>query len=104
MNADLHPLATVVTAWLVIYLLRALPFILFARTSGGETSWLKAAERWLSPAVIALLVIYSYAGLEWRTLSPYLAGAAVVFLQLKFRNGLLSIFLGTALYMLLIRL
>ena len=94
----LRSLAVVLTAWAIIYALRALPFIVCSR-SGGGNRWLKAAEKWLSPAIIALLVVYSYSGLAWRTPWPYLAGAVVVAVQLLFRNGLLSIIIGTALYM-----
>ena len=102
--AAIHSLAAVAVAWLVIYALRALPFVLFGGSGGGERTWLKAAEKWLSPVVIAALVVYSYSGLEWRTASPYVAGLAVVAMQLKFKNGLASIFAGTALYMALVRL
>ena len=93
----------VMAASFVIIALRALPFLLMSRLS-GETKWLKAAEKWLSPVVIALLVVYSYSTLEWRTFIPYAAGALTVVLQLIWRNGLVSIFAGTALYMILVRL
>lgn len=96
-----HNLGIFAVSWAVIYLLRALPFIICAR-SGGDRPWLKAAEKWLSPVVIAILIVYSYAGLEWRTPWPYLAGVLVVALQLITKNGLLSIFAGTALYMILV--
>ena len=97
-------ISIVAVAWAVIYLLRALPFILFSRSAKTEKPWLKTVERWLSPTVIAILVVYSYSGLEWRSPWAYLSGLAVVLMQLCFRNGLLSIFAGTALYMALIRL
>ena len=97
----LHNLGILVASWAVIYLLRALPFIICGH-SNANRPWLKTAEKWLSPVVIAILVIYSYAGLEWRTPWPYIAGAVVVTLQLLFKSGLLSIFVGTALYMLLV--
>lgn len=96
-----HNLAIFFVSWLVIYLLRAFPFIVCGRAS-GEQAWLKAAEKWLSPAVIAILIVYSYSGLEWSAPWPYYAGALVVLLQLVFKNGLLSIFCGTVLYMLLV--
>lgn len=93
----------VIAASLVIIALRALPFLLMSRLS-GETKWLKVAEKYLSPIVIALLVVYSYSTLEWRTFMPYAAGALTVILQLLWKNGLVSIFAGTALYMILVRL
>lgn len=100
----LHGVGIVVTAALVIFALRAVPFALFAHMGESGGRFLRACEKWLSPAVIAMLVAYSYAGLEWRTPSPYVAGAVVVAMQLKFRNGLVSILVGTAVYMLLVRL
>lgn len=100
----MHGVGIVLTAALVIFALRAVPFALFARMGEGGGRFLRACERWLSPAVIAMLVAYSYAGLEWRTASPYVAGAVVVAMQLRFRNGLVSILAGTAAYMALIRI
>ena len=93
----------VLAASLVIIALRALPFLLMSRLS-GETKWFKAAEKYLSPIVIALLVVYSCSTLEWRTFMPYAAGALTVILQLLWKNGLVSIFAGTAFYMILVRL
>ncbi|MBO6167781.1 MAG: AzlD domain-containing protein [Kiritimatiellae bacterium] len=102
MNDTLHNICVVLVSWAVIFSLRALPFIAFGKRA-ADSRFLKATEKWLSPAIILMLVVYSYSGLEWRTLSPYLAGALTVALQLKFQSGLVSIFGGTALYMLLVR-
>lgn len=93
----------VLSAFAVIFLLRALPFVLFAR-SNGEGKWSKVAEKWFSPIIIALLVVYSFSTLEWRTYMPYLAALVTVAFQLLWRNGLVSIFAGTLLYMILVRL
>ena len=93
----------VLTAALTIYLLRALPFLLMARAK-GDGKLFRLAEKWLSPAVIALLVVYCYSTLEWRTAMPYIAGLATVAIQLVWRNGLVSIFTGTAIYMILVRI
>jgi len=93
----------VLVAFAVIYALRALPFIILSR-SAAEGKWFKLAERWLSTIVIALLVVYSFSTLEWRTYMPYAAALVTVAIQLLWRNGLVSIFAGTALYMILVRL
>ena len=45
-----------------------------------------------------------FVGMVWRTFMPYAAGALTVLLQLLWKNGLVSIFAGTALYMILVRL
>ena len=100
----LHCAGIVLVSWAVIYMLRALPFIVFSRSARSEKPWLRTVERWLSPTVIALLVAYSYSGLEWRTLWPYISGLIVVLMQLRFGNGLVSILVGTVAYMVLIRI
>lgn len=101
-GGGLHDFGVCVVAWAVIYFLRALPFIFFGRDNGGERKWLKVVEKWLSPIVILFLTVYSFSILEWRAPSPYLAGAAVVAIQLLTRSSLAAIFGGTAVYMLLV--
>lgn len=84
------------------YALRALPFVLFA---GRDRALPPAVERFgafVSPVIIAALVVYSYSGLQWRTAWPYLAGALTVALQLWKGNPLASIIGGTVLYMTLL--
>lgn len=93
----------ILVAFGVIFSLRALPFLLMSR-SAGDGKWFKIAEKWLSPIVIALLVVYSFSTLEWRTYMPYLAGLVTVVFQLLWRNGLVSIFAGTLFYMIFVRL
>lgn len=104
MQVFLHNLGIAATSWAVIYLLRALPFMLFGRSASADRPWLKTAEKWLSPVVIAFLVVFSYSTLEWRSAWPYVAGAATVAIQLATRSGLVAIFAGTALYMFLVSL
>ena len=89
------------------YLLRALPFLLF----GGRKeppAVVKYVGRVLAPAAIAMLVIYCYAGEMAKdaatacAAAPFLAGVVTVVLQLWRRNPLLSILVGTAIYMALV--
>ena len=90
------------------YLLRALPFLLF----GGRKeppAVVKYVGRVLAPAAIAMLVIYCYAGemakdaaTACAVAAPFLAGVVTVALQLWRRNPLLSILVGTAIYMALV--
>ena len=96
----------------VTFLTRALPFLLFDR-GGAPPKVVLYLGRVLPPAIIAMLIVYclrnttfgfdgtlaSCAG--W--LPQLLAAAAVVLLHLWKRNNLLSIFGGTALYMVLVQ-
>lgn len=90
------------------YLLRALPFLLFGsgRRPPAVVTYL---GRVLAPAIIALLVVYCFAGyVRGGCLQSSLHGFAelaaatlTVALHLWKRNPLLSIAAGTALYMLM---
>ena len=97
-----YMLGIVATGFAVNYALRALPFLLFAGKNRELPSWVLRFGDFISPVIIACLIIYSYSGLEWKTAWPYLAGALTILLQLWRRNSLLSIVLGTVLYMFLV--
>ncbi len=96
-----YMLGILAVGFLLNFGLRALPFILFAGRDKTLPAWVETFGGYISPIIIALLVIYSYSGLEWRSFAPYLAGALVLALQLWRRNALLSIVAGTILYMIL---
>lgn len=91
----------VAVASAVITLLRAFPFLVMSRKDLAGPR-MRAVEKWLSPAIIAMLVVYSYSTLEWRLPHPYVAGIVTILFQLKWHNGLVSIFAGTAVYMALV--
>ena len=94
----------VAAGFVVNFGLRALPFILFGGKDRTIPAWIDRASGFISPVIIAALVVYSFAGLVWRMPWPYVAGAVVVALQLWKRNPLLSIIAGTVIYMLLLNL
>jgi len=98
----LYMLGVVATGFAVNYTLRALPFLLFAGRDRELPAWALRFGDFLSPVIIAGLIIYSYSGLGWRTAWPYLAGALTVALHLWKRNALASIVAGTLVYMLLL--
>lgn len=95
----LYLLAVVAVGWAVTVGLRSLPFLLFARHRGELPRFVTSFGTIVSPIIIAALIVYSYAGLEWKTPWPYLAGLLTIGLQLIMKNPLLSILAGTILYM-----
>lgn len=90
----------------VTFLTRALPFFLFG---GGRRPSRKLLYlgKYLPPAVIAMLVVYSFRAVEplaWpHGLPELIALACVAGLHIWKRNDLISIFGGTAIYMLLVQ-
>ena len=102
-------LLTTVTAG-VTFLLRALPFLLFG-TGKRPPALVLSIGKILSPAAIAMLVVYCFACyLRDRVpvdhmfgLAEIAAAAVVVALQVWKRNPLLSILAGTAVYMMLVQ-
>ena len=100
----LYMLGIVAAAFLENFGLRALPFILFGGKGRTIPPWIDRMSGFISPIIIAALIVYSFAGLAWRTPWPYVAGAVAVGLQVWKRNPLLSIVAGTVIYMLLLNL
>ena len=85
---------------------RAIPFILFP--NGKKiTKAVQYLGKVLPPAVIGMLVVYCFKGVEIMN-SPFglpelIAGLTVVVLHIWKRNNLLSIGIGTILYMVLVQ-
>ena len=97
----LYMIGIVAAGFVVNFGLRALPFLLFGGRDRTVPAWIDRISGFISPVLLALLVVYSFAGLAWRTPWPYVAGVVTVVLQLGRKNPLLSIVVGTAVYMLL---
>lgn len=104
---NLHALYIVLICAGVTLLLRALPFMFFGG-KGGVPKWIASLGGMLPPAIMAALVVYCLKSVPYGTFADgafqLLAGAVVVLMHLLKRNTLLSIAVGTAAYMLLIRL
>lgn len=106
MQNNTYVLLSILVMTVVTALLRCLPFFVF----GGKRStspFITYLGRYLPYAMMGMLVIYCYKSVSFAS-SPFgapelIAGAAVVLLHVWKRNSLLSIGLGTACYMLLIR-
>ena len=107
MNNTLYCILLVAVAAIVTLLLRALPFLVL----GGKRQMperLKKTADLLPPAIMGVLVIYCLKDymldINVTSYMALISVAAVVALHLWKRNTLLSIAVGTVLYMLLIRL
>jgi len=91
---------------LVICATRAFPFLLFTRRD--PPSFLRFIETYIPPAVMAILVVYCFKDIRW---SEYPCGfrelialGCVIAVHIWKKNAMLSIFGGTALYMLLLQI
>lgn len=97
-------IAVVAICAVVTIALRALPFVCFGGKKGVPRLVLALGET-LPPAIMAALVVYCLKSVPFGDGARQLiAVAAVVALHLWKKNTLLSIGVGTALYMLLIRI
>lgn len=98
-------IAAVVLSAVITFLLRALPFLIF---SGGRKMppWLDSLGRRLPGGILAVLVVYCLkdVAVGVNALPQLLAAAWVAGSYLWKRNTLLSVFSGTAVYMLLLRI
>lgn len=94
--------ATFVSAF-VIFSTRAFPFLLFSKREPPRI--LSFVEHSIPPMIMAILVVHCLkdAAFDPRTAAQLLSLAAVAILHLWRRNPMISIFGGTALYMVLIR-
>lgn len=94
-------IAFIATMAAATFITRALPFWLFRDQQHPVVLFL---GRYLPPAVMTLLVMYCLKGVQWTSGNyglPELASLAVVIsAHLLFKNALISIFSGTAVYML----
>lgn len=96
---------TIALASLMTMLTRFLPFVAF-RSSKPVSPAISYLAKVLPPAVFGMLVVYCLKGVSFTApafaLPEIIAVAAVVVLHLCFRKMLLSIGLGTVIYMVLL--
>lgn len=106
-NTEINCVILILVAALVTFFLRALPFIIFSR-NGQMPETVKRAANSLPPAIIAVLVVYCVRAdaldLSERTIAMAVSLCLVIAIHVLKRNTLLSVFTGTILYMVLIRL
>lgn len=108
---SLHRLLMILIMAAVVILLRAFPFIVFGGGNRKVPRILVTLGQVMTAAAIAMLVVYSYAGLcdfgnpdFGRLLAGIPAAILTVILQFTIRNPLVSICAGTALYMCILHL
>jgi branched-subunit amino acid transport protein AzlD len=106
----MYVLAVIAVAGGVTLLLRAFPFLFFC-TKGKAPEIVSYLGRVVSPAAIAMLVVYCFVSYfikrppaeNFFGAAELAAGAVVVAVHMLKRNPLLSIIVGTALYMVLVQ-
>jgi len=101
----IYILAATLIATLLTALERFTPFILFSQ--GNPPAFIRYLGHVLPPAMIAILVIFCYKGVDFSTVSAYapqlIAGTITALLHIWKKSTILSIVGGTILYMILIR-
>lgn len=106
-NVTCHALLMVLVMSVVTHLLRAFPFIVFGITGKAPRIAVYLGKA-LSPAAIAMLVVYCFKSVDvtaaGKCLPELFASVLVVGLHIWKRNPLVSICAGTLFYMFLLRL
>ena len=102
-----HSILLIAIAAFITFLLRAFPFLIF-RGKQEMPAFVRGIADKLPPAIIAVLVVYCLKGsltqIGMESLAAATALVFVVVLHLWKRNTLLSIAVGTVIYMIGIRL
>ena len=105
MNGFLYPLSVIAVTALVTWFTRALPFLAFGKRK--LSPMMIYLGKVLPPAIMVILVAYCLKGTVLTAYPhgiPEIAACLAVFLAQRLKGNMyLSIILGTAVYMLLIR-
>ncbi|MGI6467015.1 MAG: branched-chain amino acid transporter permease [Sphaerochaetaceae bacterium] len=103
----LHSFLIVAVTALATFATRATPFILFSRKEREVPKVVLRLSDLLPPAVMAILVVYSLKEVSFSHLSLWVkelsAALVTLLIHLYKRNTLLSILVGTVLYMILVQ-
>ena len=104
MSRETALFAVVISAF-VTFALRLLPFVLFSRRETPKA--ISYLGKVLPSAVIAMLVVYCLKGVSFGSAKGFvpemIASLVVAGLQLWKKNSILSIFIGTIVYMVLVQ-
>ncbi|MCC7575950.1 MAG: branched-chain amino acid transporter permease [Methanomethylovorans sp.] len=104
-NEVLYLLTVITVVAIATFITRVLPFVLF--NSKEPPVSMSKIEKDLPPMILLILVFYCLKDVQWSQ-PPYgspevVTIAVVTILHVLKRNTLLSIFIGTGLYMLLVQ-
>lgn len=103
---NFYPLIVILTAAVITALIRFLPFSLFNREK-ELPRWVRYLGNILPPAVMSVLLVYCLRSVDFTAVShgipELVSAAAVIILHIWKRNTLLSIGVGTVLYMILVQ-
>lgn len=103
---DTHALIAIGIMAVVTYLLRAVPFVIFK--SKATPAYVSYLGKYLPYAAMAMLVVYCLKDIQFLTgmhgVPEVISVIAVVLLHIWKKNTVLSVVVGTACYMILIRL
>lgn len=101
-----HALTATVLMALVTLTTRAFPFLLFSRRDPPAV--IRFVEKFIPPMVMAVLIVYCLKDISWTVLPSGLREIAALIvvgtLHIWKKNAMLSIFGGTAFYMILLRI
>ena len=107
MMASWYILLAIVTSALITFGLRALPFALF-RGGRSMPEWMQRLGQILPSAIMAVLIVYCLKGVKSNPIGmgiPGIIAVAVVVASYKWKhNTFISIIVGTAIYMMLLRI
>lgn len=99
-------IAAIILIASITFFTRAVPFIVFDHGS-KPPEIIMYLGKYLPPAIICIIIVYCFKDVSFLSgsygIPEAIAVAAVLLLQYKFRNTMISIFTGTVVYMILIQ-
>lgn len=107
-NASSSPFVmvlVVLTAAVATFLTRVTPFLIFKKDK--PSGWLLSVERHMGLFIIVILVFYALKDTNFKEF-PFggyeiISAVVAILIHLRFKNPILSIFVSTAIYMVLLR-
>jgi branched-subunit amino acid transport protein AzlD len=102
---DSYIVAGIFIASLMTYLTRVLPFVFFRKKE--PSSLVRYIERNMPVMIMVVLVFYALKDVKWESypygMAEIICIGVTIFLHVRFKNALLSIFIATIFYMFLVQ-